>query len=150
MIKRFNALGRDKRGAAAVELAVVAPMIALLTVGIVDLSNGFSRKLKIEQAAQRSIEKIMNTSASDTIESTLAAEAADQGDVPIDQVQVSYRLECDGALTDAAECPEGQESTQWISVTVTDAYEPLFTRYFSGINADGTYHLSATAGVRIQ
>lgn len=150
MIRRLNQLGRDKRGAAIVELAVVAPMIALLTVGIVDLSNGFSRKLKIEQAAQRSIEKIMNTSASDTIEATLAAEAAAQGDVPLDQVQVSYRLECDGTKTDAAECPEEQESTQWVSVTVTDAYEPMFARYFSGINGDGTYHLSATAGVRIQ
>ena len=150
MIKRMNALGRDERGAAIVELAIIAPMIALLTVGIVDLSNGFSRKLKIEQAAQRSIEKIMNTSASDTIEATLAAEAADQGDVPIDQVDVNYRLECDGALTDAAECPEDQESTQWISVTVTDSYEPIFARHFSGINGDGTYHLRATAGVRIQ
>jgi Flp pilus assembly protein TadG len=151
MIRRLNALGRDRRGAAVVELAIVAPMIALLTVGVVDLSNGFSRKLKIEQAAQRSIEKIMNTSASDTIEATLAAEAAHQGDVPIDQVAVKYRLECNGvAQTDAVECPEDQESTQWVSVTVTDSYEPMFARYFSGIDSDGTYHLSATAGVRIQ
>jgi Flp pilus assembly pilin Flp len=150
MIGRLFALGRDQRGAAVVELAVVAPMIALLTVGIVDLSNGFSKKLKIEQASQRAIEKIMNTSASDTIEATLAAEAAVQGDVPIDQVQVSYRLECDGTQTDAEECPEDQESTQWVSVTVTDSYEPMFARYFSGIDGDGTYHLSATAGVRIQ
>ena len=150
MIARLNALARDKRGAAVVELAIVAPVIALLTVGMIDLSNGFSRKLKIEQAAQRSIEKIMNTSASDTIEATLAAEAAHQGDVPVDQVQVSYRLECDGAPTDALECPEDQESSQWISVTVTDSYEPIFARHFSGINGDGTYHLRATAGVRIQ
>ena len=150
MIAQFLTLGRDTKGAAIVELAVVAPMIALLTVGIVDLSSGFSKKLKIEQAAQRSIEKIMNTSASDTIEATLAAEAADQGDVPLDQVQVSYRLECDGTQTDAAECDEDQVSSQWVSVTVTDSYEPMFARYFSGINSDGTYHLSATAGVRIQ
>ena len=150
MIRRLNQLGRDKRGAAIVELAVVAPMIALLTVGIVDLSNGFSRKLKIEQAAQRSIEKIMNTSASDTIENTLAAEAADQADVPLANVTVTYRLECDSAPTDAAECAEDQVTSQWITVTVVDQYEPLFSRHFAGINGDGTYHLSATAGVRIQ
>ena len=125
-------------------------MIALLTVGIVDLSNGFSRKLKIEQAAQRSIEKIMNTSASDTIEATLAAEAADQGDVPLDNVEVSYRLECDGTVTDAVECEEDQVVSQWISVTVIDEYEPMFTRTFKGISGGGTYELTATAGVRIQ
>lgn len=150
MIRKLKALARDSRGTAVVELAIVAPMIALLTVGIVDMSNGFSRKLKIEQAAQRSIEKIMNTSASDTIENTLAAEAADQADVPIDNVTVTYRLECDGAQTDAAECAEDQVTSQWITVTVVDQYEPLFTRHFAGISGDGTYHLSATAGVRIQ
>lgn len=150
MIGRLIKLVRDRKGAAVVELAVIAPMIALLTVGIVDLSNGFSRKLKIEQAAQRSIEKIMNTSASDTIEATLAAEAAAQGDVPLENVQVSYRLECDGVQTAAAECPEDQESSQWISVTVTDEFEPMFARQFKGAGVDGTYQLSATAGVRIQ
>jgi Flp pilus assembly protein TadG len=150
MIARLRRLIRDNRGSAVVELAVVAPMIALLTVGIVDMSNGFSKKLKIEQAAQRSIEKIMNTSASDTIENTLAAEAADQADVPLANVTVSYRLECDGAATAAVECSEDQVTSQWITVTVVDKYEPMFARHFAGINGDGTYHLSATAGVRIQ
>ena len=138
MIRKLKALARDARGTAVVELAIVAPMIALLTVGIVDMSNGFSRKLKIEQAAQRSIEKIMNTSASDTIENTLAAEAADQADVPLANVTVTYRLECDGAATDAAECTEDQVTSQWITVTVVDQYEPLFSRHFAGINGDGT------------
>ncbi|MEO7601716.1 MAG: TadE/TadG family type IV pilus assembly protein [Sphingomicrobium sp.] len=150
MMNWLKRLRRDDRGAAVVELAIVSPMIALLTVGIVDMSNGFSRKLKIEQAAQRSIEKIMNTSASDTIEKTLAAEAAAQANVSVENVSVDYRLECDGVVTDAAECPEDQDTSQWISVSVTDKYEPMFTRHFGGINGDGTYHLSATAGVRIQ
>jgi Flp pilus assembly pilin Flp len=149
MIKRLKNLCRDKRGTAVVELALVSPMIALLTVGVIDLSNGFGKKLKIEQAAQRSIEKIMNTSASDTIKNTLAAEAANQAGVPLDNVQVVYRLECDGAATEAEECGEEQETDQWISVTVTDKYVPIFKRYF-GSSGDGVYHLSATAGVRIQ
>ena len=148
MIKLLRTLARDSRGAAVVELALVSPMIALLTVGVVDMSNGFSKKLKIEQAAQRSIEKIMNTSASDTIENTLAAEAAHQGGVPLGNVTVSYRLECDGALTDAEECAEDQQTSQWITVTVTDSYQPLFARRFGPTT--GAYPLSATAGVRIQ
>ena len=149
MIKRLKNLCRDKRGTAVVELAIVSPMIVLLTIGVIDLSNAFGKKLKIEQAAQRSIEKIMNTSASDTVKNTLAAEAADQADVPLDNVEVSYRLECDGALTEAEECGEEQETNQWISVTVTDKYQPIFDHYF-GTSGDGLYHLSATAGVRIQ
>jgi Flp pilus assembly pilin Flp len=150
MIKRLKNLRRDDRGAAVVELAIVSPMIALLTVGVIDMSNGFSRKLKIEQAAQRSIEKIMNTSATDTIENTLAAEAATQANVPVSQVTVAYLLECDGVVTEGEDCPAGQSVSKWISVSVTDRYEPMFTRHFAGISGDGTYHLEATAGVRIQ
>ena len=149
MMKRLRSFIRDNRGTAVVELAIVSPMIALLTVGVIDLSNAYGKKLKIEQAAQRSIEKIMNTSASDTIQNTLAAEAAHQADVSLDKVQVSYHLECDGAATDAAECGEEQQASQWISVTVTDQYTPIFNTYF-GTSGDGLYHVSATAGVRIQ
>ena len=70
--------------------------------------------------------------------------------MPLSNVTVEYHLECDGVSTDAAECAEESEASEWISVTVTDRYEPLFARHFAGINGDGTYHLSATAGVRIQ
>lgn len=148
MMKTLKVLRTDERGAAVVELALLAPILVLLTMGIVDLSNAYSRKLQIEQAAQRAIEKIMNTSASDTIENTLAAEAANQGNVPLDNVTVSYRLECDGVVTDAAECGEDQVSSQWISVTVTDEYQPIFTERFGP--GTGSYKFSATAGVRIQ
>jgi len=54
-------LFRNDRGAAIIELALVAPVLALMTIGIVDMSNAYSRKLGLEQGAQRAIEKIMQT-----------------------------------------------------------------------------------------
>ncbi|MGH6658493.1 MAG: TadE/TadG family type IV pilus assembly protein, partial [Sphingomicrobium sp.] len=48
MIKKLFRLARDKRGAAVVEMAMVAPLIATMVVGVVDLSNAFGRKLKLE------------------------------------------------------------------------------------------------------
>lgn len=150
MLKRFRLLVRDSRGAAIVEMAMVAPVLATMIVGVVDLSNGFGRKLKLEQAAQRGIEKIMNTSANSTVEATLQSEAATQADVPLSNVTVTYRLECNGSVTSATSCPAGQTSSQWISVDVTDKYKPLFPFHLKGINGDGTYHIKATAGMRIQ
>ena len=146
----LHTLARDSRGAAIVELAMIAPVLATMIVGVVDLSNAFGRKLKLEQAAQRAIEKIMNTSANDTVEATLQNEAATQAGVPLSNVTVTYRLECNGSVSSAVDCPTGQTESQWISVLVTDKYKPLFPMHLSGINADGTYHISATAGVRIE
>ena len=44
-----------------IELALVAPVLALMVIGIVDMSNAFSRKLALEQGAQRASRKIMQT-----------------------------------------------------------------------------------------
>ena len=150
MLKLLRTLTRDTRGAAIVEMAMVAPVLATMIIGVVDLSNAFGRKLKLEQAAQRGIEKIMNTSANDTVEATLQSEAATQAGVPLSNVTVTYRLECNGAVTGGGSCPAGQTSSQWISVDVVDKYTPLFPIHLKGINSDGTYHIKATAGMRIQ
>jgi Flp pilus assembly protein TadG len=150
MIRRLRQLARDKRGSVVVEVALIAPVIATMVVGVVDLSNAFSAKLRCEQAAQRAIEKIMNTTDEDTVENTLTAEAASQANVPTDNVTVKYRLECNGTVTTGTECGTGQVSSQWIEVTVKDKYTPLFPVKLAAIDSDGTYHVSATAGMRIE
>jgi Flp pilus assembly protein TadG len=63
---------KHERGAAVIEMALVAPVLALGVIGIVDVSNAYSKKLALEQGAQRAIEKIMDTTENSTVESTLA------------------------------------------------------------------------------
>jgi Flp pilus assembly protein TadG len=164
----------NERGAAVIEMAMVAPVLALMTVGIVDMSNAYSRKLALEQGAQRAIEKIMNTTETATVEATLASEVQCQvngsttsGGVttcnssPTQTITVTWRLDCttggttttqsttssatyDGYVTACAGTKAG-----YVSVTVTDKYTPLFPLHFAAFNSgDSTYHLSATAGVR--
>ena len=149
-------------GAAVIELALVAPMLALMVIGVVDMSNAIGRKLLLEQAAQRSIEMIMNTTGSSTVENAIKNEAVCQvngvdtdgqcktSPITTGNVTVTYRLECNGTVTTAEDCASGETATKWISVRVTDTYTPLFPIKFVGIDSDGTYHIAATAGVRTQ
>ena len=166
----MHKLRGDDGGAAIIELALIAPIFALMTIGIVDMSNAYSRKLALEQGAQRAIEKIMQTTQDDTVEGTLAAEAVCQvigtnssgvcnsGPITAADVTVTDRLECvdntTGAITVMADptdnCTSSQTETRYIQIDVTDKYTPMFPIHFAGINADGTYHLSATAGMRTQ
>ena len=169
------ALGRDERGAAIIELALVAPVFALMTIGIVDMSNAFSRKLALEQAAQRAIEKVMQTTQLSTVQDTLKNEACDQVDgvnadgtckntpITTNDVTVTFRQECtdsSGAVTahtstdadtfDSFTCDASAvKEAKYIAVTVSSKYSPLFPVHFFGFdNSDGGYDLSATAGVR--
>jgi len=168
----MRALRRDERGAAIIELAFIAPIFALGIIGVVDMSNAYSRKLALEQGAQRAIEKIMQTTGDDTVEGTLKTEVVCQvngtnsdgscksSPITTDNVTVSDRLECTdgaGALTvktgvDAADdCDPGSTQARYISVHVTDEYTPMFSIHFSALDSsDSTYHISATAGMRTE
>ena len=67
MTKMRCKLFRDARGAAVIEMALIAPVLALGVIGIVDISNAYSRKLALEQGAQRAVEKIMQTTSYTTV-----------------------------------------------------------------------------------
>ena len=173
----FPRLAADERGAAIIELALVAPVLALMAIGLVDMSNAFSRKLALEQGAQRAIEKIMQTTEVDTVEGTLKTEAVCQvngtnsdgtcktSPITASNVTVTYRLECmdsaggitaqtstDSATFDAFTCGGGTvKDARYIEVGVTDKYTPMFPIHFYSYNGgDGTYHLSAKAGMRTE
>jgi Flp pilus assembly protein TadG len=170
---RISRLLRNERGAAVIEMALVAPVLALCVIGIVDMSNAYSRKLALEQGAQRAIEKIMNTTEDSTVESTLADEAVCQVNgmnadgsckttpISTSDVTVSWRLDCSSpasttsqSTTDSATYDtfiSGCAGTKagYVQVTVRDKYSPLFPVHFARFNTgDSTYHISATAGTR--
>lgn len=162
-MKRLLTLWREDRGAAIIELAIVAPVIALMTVGVVDLSNGFNSKLKLEQSAQRAIEKVMQTTGITDVETTIVNEALCQYNGTLEDgsckpaplttanVTVTHRLECNDVLyTAGPDCPSGQKESKWIKVTVWTEYEPMFPLHFTGIDAGGKYRIETSAGMRTE
>ena len=153
MMRALRLLARDQRGAAVVELALLAPVLATLAIGAIDMSNAFGRKLQLEQAAQRAIEKVANTTGVDTVEATIQREAVAQAtDITTDQVAVTFRLECNYVVQadPDADCAAGETTNRYILVAVSDTYDPIFGVTFAGLDADGTYHIRARAGVRVQ
>jgi len=163
MMTRLLHLGRDERGASLIELALVAPFLASLLIGMVDLSRAYSEKLQLEQAAYRAIEKSMQGAQGDDstdLFETLVTEAAEAADVEDDDVEVKYWLECNGVSqnTDPATmeadygrvCTAGQLYARYVSVSVEKVYTPTFRMDWPGANPDGTFTLSGSAWVRVQ
>lgn len=163
MMNRLLRLRSDDRGTAIIELALFAPILAVMVIGVIDMSNAFGRKLALEQAAQRAIEKVMQTTGIKSVADTIIDEVADQADIPDDEkaekITVTYSLECDDddPLTstdadtfDTYACAEGTvRESRYIEVEVNDVYEPMFPVHFSSYNADlGGYAITAKAGMR--
>ena len=161
MIWKLIKLARDDSAAVLIELALAAPVLALMVMGISDISVAFSKRLELEQAAQRAIEKVMQTTGEKTPEDTIKAEAVCQYNgtnsdgscktAPITegQVIVEYTLTCNNvAQAYDTDCIAGQTEYRYIQATVSDTYTPMFPIHF-GTGADGKYSLEARAGVRV-
>jgi Flp pilus assembly protein TadG len=152
-MNRFPRLVQDERGASIIELALVAPILASLLIGMVDISRAYSHKLKLEQAAQRAIEKVQQYQTTTSTYGTLQAEAAAAAGVPTSDVVIDFWLECNG--TRAADynsvCPSGQTYGRWVDVSITGTFSPMFrSRKWPGANSDGTFTLLGKAGMRTQ
>jgi Flp pilus assembly protein TadG len=150
---RFARLARDDRGASIVELALVVPIMGSLLIGMVDLSRAYSHKLKLEQAAQRAIEKVQQYQAASSTYGTLQSEAAVAANVATSNVTIDFWLECNGTrATDYnSVCTSGQTYARWVTVDVTGTFSPLFrSKHYPGANTDGTFTLHGVAGMRTQ
>src|SRR4029453_4034566 len=152
MMRRLKSLLTDEAGASVVELALTAPVLGALLIGMVDISRGYSVKLQVEQAAQRTIEKVMQTDANPSDFTTaLKAEGAAAAGVAQSAVIVDYWLECNNTRQAwATTCTTGQTYARYVTVDISKTYTPLFRTRFAGANTNGTYTLHGQAGIRLQ
>ena len=159
-MNRLSHLVRDERGSSIIEMALMAPILASLVVGMTDISRGYSAKLKLEQEAQRSIEKAMNGEKEAALFETLLAEATDAAGVEEDAVEIKYWLECDGVNQNTSPstmeadygkvCADDETYARYVNVRIEKNFMPMFNTNWLGSNPDGSFTLVGEAGIRVQ
>ena len=170
---RRRSLAADERGTSVVELAFVAPILSLLTMGIIDLSGAFSRRMELTQGANRALERL----ASDDFDvpqdangeptySGIAEDAAAAAGVPVEQVEVIGWLECDGVEQDedVETCPADTSAdctvptppahcepvvARYVQIRIEDDFDPMFGSILA-TQTDGTFPLWVEAAMRIE
>ena len=153
MVRRLK-LARNCAGTATIELALVAPVLLGMLIGLIDLGTTYSNKLRLEQVAQRTIEKVQAKTFTTNMETALeteAAAAAGTGAV----ADLTYWLECNGTkMTGAgaytAGCTTGQTYARYVQLSIQRNYMPLLVAHFGTYNANGSVTLHGKAGIRIQ
>jgi Flp pilus assembly protein TadG len=148
----LSRLRGDARGAAIIELALVAPILSMLLIGMVDIGRGYSAKLQLEQAAQRAIEKVMNGQADRSSVAALKTEAATTAGVAEANVTVDFWLECNGARQSSYDttCSDTAISRRYLTVQITKPFRPMFSTKWLGANPDGSFTVIGKTGVRTQ
>jgi len=156
-----------ERGASVIEMALAAPFLAALLLGMADLSRAYSDRLALEQAAQRTIEKVAQQRSVSSNYDALKYEAAAAAGVSVTSgnPSVDYWLECssDGGATWVRQgngspgngfggsCPSDTDlHARYVTITIQKNFTPAVSSGFLGANQDGTYTLTGRAGVRVQ
>ncbi|HEU0133250.1 MAG TPA: TadE/TadG family type IV pilus assembly protein [Allosphingosinicella sp.] len=150
MKRPFLALARDERGTSLIEFGFLVPFLALLTMGVIDLSRGLAERFAIQQAVSRGLELVQSrpalaaATASDVDYSFVKTEvgrAAGIKPAEVDQhVTVTRWLECNGV--DAGDvngtCPTNQDTARYLKVRVTKAFVGEFYLKTVPMAASGT------------
>lgn len=162
----LRSLRSDERGASVIELALTAPFIAALVIGISDLARAYSYKLILEQVAARTIEKVENqgnvsTSSYNTGLVTEAKAGMTDAGYP-DNTDSHYTanswVECstDNGLTwtttatFTTDCTSGLQA-RYASIKITESFTPMFpSRHWPNADSNGNITVTGYAEVRMQ
>lgn len=157
MSRIAKALWRDERGTGTIELALSAPILAFLLVGAVDMGMGYTERLALQQAANRTLELGMARGPVNDSYSYLQAIGATNSGRPTSAVTIDNWLECDGARQGSFDgtCGGNQQTARYISVRITGTHQPTFdynglARRFGDTGLGGSVAIAGSAAVRIQ
>lgn len=113
-------LFRDQSGVGFVELALAAPLLALMFLGMIDMSRVIATRVDLEQAAQRTTDLALGKRPPNGSTTYLVNEAVAASGVPASDVTVTLTCECDGVVqnkfTDI--CSPGQITKRFASVSI--------------------------------
>lgn len=148
MIRRLPFLASDERGTALVEFGFLAPFLALLALGVIDLSRGLAERFQLQQAVGRSLELVQSqprTADPETglVDYTFVETEAKAAAGATATVDVDLWLECDGEeKLYTSSCEDDEETARYLRVNISKDFHGDF--YFP------TIPMSASGALRIQ
>ena len=152
-LRTLARLGRCEHGGSSMlELAMVTPMLMIMVLGITDGANGFTAKLKLQQAAARTIELATAGGISSGAFNNLANEASSASGQSSSNVTVTKWLECDGTRQDSFDgtCTGSQQVARYVSVSITGTYTPMLAGVMAKFGLPSTIPVRGSASVRVQ
>ena len=143
MKRRFlTLLRRDERGTFAIETVLVIPLLAAMALGTFEVSNVVSRQQELQSAASEA-EMIILAAANGTGVSSndLKTIIKDSVGLTDDQLTLQAQWRCDAEEekeTDPSNCDITKPISEYVKMTISDTYTPIWTQYGVGSAVDYT------------
>lgn len=130
---------RDVRGSMAIETALIAPVLAAMTLGTFEVSSMLSRQQQLQSAANEASEIILAASAGSGISSgDLKTIIVSSLGLQSNQLTIVARYRCDDSSTllttvpTGGACPSSKPVYQYVQLTLTETYTPFWANFGFG------------------
>lgn len=122
----FLRLIRDERGTSMIELAIVAPVLAGLMLGMVDVSLLVQRRLEMQEATAQLANIAASTPPTALTLDGLRTAGARLANVSEDQITLGLGIRCNNGPIQAPDtvCELGQQSSNMLTIQLQDQFGP--------------------------
>ncbi|MXP42322.1 pilus assembly protein [Altererythrobacter soli] len=122
---------RDVCGTMAIETAVVAPVLAVMAIGVFEVGTLVSRQQELQSSASEAEGIILAAAAGAGTDSAKIEQVIEHSlNLDPDQVSLEQRFRCDTAETmtdDSTTCDTERPIYRYVVLHVTDTYAPVWT-----------------------
>ena len=144
LFRRF--LG-DRAGSMTIEMAAVAPMLVLMSIGTFEVSTMVSRQQELQSAASEGETIALAAAASEQATNIATIEDIIETSMGLENNQVNitrhFRCNAEPTVVSApnanAACPGVDIVTSYIKLELTDTYTPVWTQF--GIGSSFNYNV---------
>jgi Flp pilus assembly protein TadG len=150
LARLLRRVARRDDGVAAIETALVAPILLCMALGGYEVSSMVVRQSELQSAAAEAMNIVQASPPSDAaartaIRNVLKASTGitDNNDATVVEI---YRCATDTAfVTDKDDCDTGEAVSTYIQVTLKDTYSPSWTQF--GVGHDIDYDVVRTVQI---
>jgi len=133
LLRRLRA---DACGSVAIETAIVAPTLLLLSLGAFQVSSVVARQAELQGAVQEA-QSVALAIAPETVEARMSLQSiiVSSTGLPADQVLIESIFRCGNNTnfeTSSAACGTGNPYASYVRITLTDTYTPAWVAFGMG------------------
>lgn len=135
MIAGLRALRADERGAVAVETAIMAPVLVLMSLGSFQISMIIARQAELQNAVfEASSIALASPPVTETQRATLKSIVMTSTKLPSDKVTVASTYRCGQQSTMKTGSPDcgGDKTSIYVKLELRDTYRPVWSKYGLG------------------
>ena len=144
---------RDERGTMAIETALIAPLLALMALGVYEVSSIVSREQQLQSAANEASEIILAAASGSGINSGDLEDIIETSLGLTDpQLTIVDRYRCGTATTLVATpptpstgCAASEQVYTYVRLTVSATYTPMWTKF--GVASPIQYNVVRTVQI---